>query len=249
MTAVTVARGNDFQRLMLTDEAARTFRDWRNEVEPMQGQGGRRSGMGGWGAKMLGATPRLAALLHCAEHLAQAAQHPITADTMRRAVTLARYFIEHAIVLVAEAGIDPQIAAAAAVLGRLRELGVDTVAQAALTRHMQSKRLNAPQVEAALHRLEVLGWVQAAAVQPTGKNGATTKPNWHVNPVAFAGLRVVTATDPIAQREGTAELDTELDSSDTPLPTCTNCGQPFTPIGKSMQCIDCWTIERDSHAA
>ena len=53
--------------LQLAADAAGLFRDWEAEIEAMLGDGGQMDVMRDWGAKLAGATLRLAAVLRCVE--------------------------------------------------------------------------------------------------------------------------------------------------------------------------------------
>ena len=54
--------------LCLSLEAGAKLKDWETEIEEMLGDGGQMEIMRDWGAKLAGATLRLAAVLHCVEH-------------------------------------------------------------------------------------------------------------------------------------------------------------------------------------
>jgi replicative DNA helicase len=60
-----------------------------------------------WGSKMAGATVRLAGLLHVAEHLDEAWRLPVSAATMRSAITVAAFFTDHALAAFGRMGADP----------------------------------------------------------------------------------------------------------------------------------------------
>lgn len=79
--------------LGLTDEAAYEFQEWESEIEAMLGDGGQMEAIRDWGAKLAGATLRVAAILHCAEH---GAAGPIPRAAIVAATTIARYLIPHA---------------------------------------------------------------------------------------------------------------------------------------------------------
>ena len=66
---------------------------WEAEIESKLGDGGQMEIMRDWGAKLAGATLRLAAVLHCVEH---GAAGYIGGATIRAAVELAMYLVPHA---------------------------------------------------------------------------------------------------------------------------------------------------------
>ena len=54
--------------LQLAADASAALQEWEAEIESMLGDGGQMEIMRDWGAKLAGATLRLAAVLHCVEH-------------------------------------------------------------------------------------------------------------------------------------------------------------------------------------
>src|SRR5207237_524869 len=79
--------------LGLSPEASAALPAWEAEVEGMLGDGGSMEVMRDWGAKLVGATLRLAAVLHCVEH---GPATPIGGPTLAAAVSVARYLVPHA---------------------------------------------------------------------------------------------------------------------------------------------------------
>ena len=67
--------------------------NWEAEIEAMLGDGGQMEIMRDWGAKLAGATLRLAAVLHCVEH---GPAGRIEGATIAAAVEIARYLVPHA---------------------------------------------------------------------------------------------------------------------------------------------------------
>jgi hypothetical protein len=54
--------------LAIGADASAVMRDWETEIESMLSDGGQLEIMRDWGAKLAGATLRLAAVLHCVKH-------------------------------------------------------------------------------------------------------------------------------------------------------------------------------------
>jgi hypothetical protein len=79
--------------LQLAADAAALLRDWETEIEAMLGEGGQMEIMRDWGAKLAGATLRLAAVLHCVEY---GPAGRIVGRTIAAAVEIARYLVPHA---------------------------------------------------------------------------------------------------------------------------------------------------------
>lgn len=76
------------------DTALTTF---RRSVEVQLRPDGALSEIKDWGGKLPGAVVRIAGLLHVAQHAAVGPeQHPVSGDTVRRAIVIADYFAHHA---------------------------------------------------------------------------------------------------------------------------------------------------------
>jgi hypothetical protein len=82
--------------LSLDAEAEQLFGRWEAEVEAMLADGGALEAIRDWGAKLAGATLRIAAALHCAQHPDDAVSIAVDADTIQSAIRVARYLIPHA---------------------------------------------------------------------------------------------------------------------------------------------------------
>lgn len=50
----------------------------------------------GWAGKLHGQTMRIAGILHCCEHIEDSCNVPVSGETMKNAISLGRYFLEHA---------------------------------------------------------------------------------------------------------------------------------------------------------
>lgn len=85
--------------LTLDSLAVAVFRDWEAEVEYMLRDGGQMMLIRDWGAKLCGATLRLAGAMHCCEH---ATEEPISRETIRSAIAISKYLIPHAAYVLAE---------------------------------------------------------------------------------------------------------------------------------------------------
>lgn len=81
-------------------------------------------GIAEWARKLVGTTVRIAGILHCCEQ-----DHPpavaIAPETMKAAIDLANYLIQHARAALAEMGTDPQIERAREALEWCRRKAVD----------------------------------------------------------------------------------------------------------------------------
>jgi len=169
--------------LQLTADAAALLRDWESEIEAMLGDGGQMEIMRDWGAKLAGATLRMAAVMHCVEH---GATGRIEGRTIAAAVDIARYLIPHA----------------AAVLGRMlaREKTADDHASYVLrwierharreftkseAQHHGKRRFpRVDDIDPALAELTRRGYIRLRPHAATGP-GRPPSPAYDVNPAAF----------------------------------------------------------------
>ncbi|TMR90039.1 YfjI family protein [Nonomuraea basaltis] len=95
---VNLAELAELKIIELAPEALKAHTEWRVEIEPRLRRGsGDLASLREWASKLAGHTARLAGLLHLAEHAMSGLQKPISGDTMRNAIRLARYFVDHAL--------------------------------------------------------------------------------------------------------------------------------------------------------
>ncbi|WP_238412378.1 YfjI family protein [Saccharothrix deserti] len=92
-----LAEWTDPAVLTLTNKAADLVLELEREVEPKLRMGGAFGHIRDWASKYVGATIRLAGLLHLADNPTTGWGRPIAGDTMTRAVRLGRYFAAHAL--------------------------------------------------------------------------------------------------------------------------------------------------------
>jgi replicative DNA helicase len=111
--AASLATPADNQRstlLTLDQAASEQLLSFERDLEPrLAGGSGDLAHLAGWAAKLAGATCRLAALLHLADHLRDGWAQPISADTVGNAVRLADYLVEHARAMFDLMGADPRV--------------------------------------------------------------------------------------------------------------------------------------------
>lgn len=76
--------------------------------------------MDGWGAKFVGNTLRVAGLLHCAQNKESAAEIAISPDTVKNAIKIAKYFLQHALCAYSIMGADKALRGAKQILKKLQ---------------------------------------------------------------------------------------------------------------------------------
>ena len=109
-TSLTRPAGDDPTMLTLDPHADELLLAFERDLEPRLAAGsGDLAHLAGWAAKLAGATCRLAALLHLAEHLRDGWAQPISANTLAGAIRLANYLVDHARAVFDLMGADPRV--------------------------------------------------------------------------------------------------------------------------------------------
>lgn len=147
-------------------------------VEPMlEARGGIMGQIGDWGGKLVGATTRMAALFHLAEHLTKGHTVPVAEVTVRAAIALAEYFISHSLAAFDSMGADRIAERGRTVLEVLRTQGWREVSKRDLmVKLSRSEFRTANDLDPVLALLEDHGYVRAQAVHRTGGRGRPPSP-------------------------------------------------------------------------
>ena len=102
--------GDDPTVLTLDPQAGDLLLGFERDLEPrLAADRGDLAHLAGWAAKLAGATCRLAALLHLANHLRDGWAQPISSNTFASAIRLADYLIDHARAVFDLMGADPRL--------------------------------------------------------------------------------------------------------------------------------------------
>ena len=127
--------------IQLSPEAHGARVEFRSSIEPRLGPGGDLEEIQDWGNKLGGVVIRLAGLLHIADHAGGGGAevlNPISEDTLKRAISIARYMVSHAVAAFMSMGGNEAIEDARYVLGRvqgdMRESGQATITKRAVFR-------------------------------------------------------------------------------------------------------------------
>ena len=182
-TVRALANVDDAFTLGLDGEASAVLQEWETEIESMLGDGGQMEIMRDWGAKLAGATLRLAAVLHCVEH---GAAGYIGGATIRAAVELARYLVPHAeavlnMMQAKEASGDDD---AQYVLRWIERHGRREFTKRDAQQHGKRRFPKADDIDPALAELIRRGYIRLRPSEATGP-GRPPSPSYEVNPVAF----------------------------------------------------------------
>ena len=159
-------------------------------IEPQLGPGAGLGHMADWGSKLIGATARIAGLLHAAEHIQEDGwRQPVGEDTMAKAIAAGRYFTQHALAVFDYMGADPALDDARVVLDWIRRNGQPRFAKRDLHRGMQTRFRKAADVDPALEMLTGHGWIRV--VEPPasspGRMGRPKSTTYDVHPQLFPG--------------------------------------------------------------
>ncbi len=172
--------------LQLAADASVLLKDWETEIEAMLGDGGQLEIMRDWGAKLAGATLRLAAVLHCVEH---GPVGRIDAVTMAAAVEISQYLIPHAeavlnMMLAKEDSADDD---AHYVLRWIERHSRREFTKSEAQHHGKRRFPKAEDIDAALGELTKRGYIRLRPAAATGP-GRPPSPTYEVNPAGLAKL-------------------------------------------------------------
>ena len=170
--------------LRLSDDAEYLLFSWEHEIEGMLGDGGQMEIMRDWGAKLAGATLRLAAVLHCAEH---GAAGSIDARSMAAAISIARYLVPHAeavlnMMLASEESSDDD---ARYLLRWIERHGLPEFTKSEAQHHGKRRFPRAEDIDPALAELTRRGYIRPKPATAVGP-GRPPSPAYEVNPAALA---------------------------------------------------------------
>lgn len=173
--------------LQLAADAAAVLRDWEAEIEAMLGDGGQMEIMRDWGAKLAGATLRLAAVLHCVKH--GPAGH-IEGPTIAAAVVIARYLVPHAeavlnMMLASEETADDN---ARYLLRWIERHGRREFTKSEAQHHGKRRFPNADDIDPALAELTRRGYIRLRPAEATGP-GRPPSRTYDVNPAAIVDAK------------------------------------------------------------
>ncbi|MEU6216544.1 YfjI family protein [Streptomyces sp. NPDC047022] len=170
--------------IQLSPEADAALIAYQERVEPwLKTRGGKLGHITDWAGKLVGATARMAALLHLAEHGGNGYAHPVAEATMRAAIELGEYYTAHALAVFDAMGADPVVSRARSVLEALRDNGWEDVSRRDVFSVLS--RSDVPTVadlEPALALLEDHGYLRSYQPERTGKRGRPPAPRMQVHP-------------------------------------------------------------------
>jgi hypothetical protein len=135
-----------------------------------------------WGGKLVGATVRIAGLLHLAQHFRDGWAQPITPQTFDNARQIAGYYTTHAQHAYEVIGADPATADARALLDWLRNTGTSRFTTREVLASLRHRFSKTTDIEPALRILETGGWIRRLPAPPHQGRGRPAAPAWEVHP-------------------------------------------------------------------
>lgn len=181
---------NQPANLEFTDDGKRAVTHMLADTELRFRLDGDLAHMTDWGGKLVGATVRIAGLLHLAEHFCDSWQRPITADTFTKAREIGDYFTDHAKAAYDLIGADPAVADARALLDWTRNTSTQRfTARDVLPAHRHRFK-KVTDVDPALRVLEGHGWIRRLPDPPrNSRGGRPTAPMYEIHPHVLMGER------------------------------------------------------------
>ncbi|ADB34565.1 conserved hypothetical protein [Kribbella flavida DSM 17836] len=187
---LVLAERDSPHHLQLTPEARRVLLEFQDWIEPrLHPTTGQLAAITDWASKLAGAVVRLAALLHLAHTFTTGFAAPITADTMRAAERVGRYYLDHALAVYDLMGrSEPDLDDAREVLAWINDHGQETFTRRDLLRAKNGRSgLNtAADLEAPLRVLIDHGYIRLRENKP-GRGRPSIA--YDVHPAALQGPR------------------------------------------------------------
>jgi replicative DNA helicase len=185
--SLTIPASDDPTVLTLDLPAGELLLELERDLEPrLAADSGDLAHLSGWAAKLAGATCRLAALLHLAEHLRDGWAQAISANTLTAAIRLADYLIKHAQAVFDLMGADPRTDDARWLLDWIHRTNRTQFSRRDAHRAAPRGRFaTATDLEPALRLLEEHGYLRRVDPEPSQDprgRGRPASPRFLVNP-------------------------------------------------------------------
>jgi replicative DNA helicase len=187
--------------LVLDPQAAELLLGFERDLEPrLDADNGDLAHLAGWAAKLVGATCRLAGLLHLASHLRDGWAQPVNPETFAGAIQLANYLTEHACAVFDLMGGDPRLDDARWLLDWISRTNRTQFSRRdAHVAAPRSRFAKATDLEPALRLLEEHGYLRRVDPEPSRDaqgRGRPASPRFLVNPLPRATETTETTKTP-----------------------------------------------------
>ncbi len=173
--------------IRLSADAIEELDDFRQRVENELREGQAMSAIRDWGTKLPGAVCRIAGIFHGLIHASTGSpsSFEIDAETMRSAIAIGEYAVEHARAAYFEMGTDPAISLARRILDWLVKEGVTEFTKRDAFLRLRGTVRQAKETDAPLAILEEHLYIRERPRESAGP-GRKPSPTYEVNPVAHA---------------------------------------------------------------
>jgi replicative DNA helicase len=181
---LTLAEWTDPAVLTLTPDAAEMVLQAERDLEPrLDPDTGDLAGIVDWASKLIGATIRIAGLIHLAEHLTDGWGRPIAADSMSQAVRVAEYYVAHAQAAFDAMGVDQVLADARILLRWIeRNRPAEFTKRELFTGVSRSRFSKTGDLDGPLDLLEQHGYVRRRSEPERSGPGRPPSPTYVVHP-------------------------------------------------------------------
>lgn len=153
--------------IRLSPEADRVRKDYAAYIE--QKLGNEWECMRDWGGKLVGATVRIAALMHAAEVQGNPADIPISPEVMEGAVKIAEFLGVHAMAAYQMMGADESTEDARYLWRRIEGTGKDQLTKNEVIQLTRGKFQKAEDMEPALQTLVDMGYIRRETQKTAGR--------------------------------------------------------------------------------
>ena len=170
----------------LSSAADQVLERYQTRIERLLGEGRDLGHMTDWASKLCGASVRIAALLHLAEHLERPWATEIAELTMRRAIRISEHLLQHARHVF---DVMQTVPASPDAYRVLRWLHSKRIAEFSKREAFNALRRSFPTVSTlvpALRLLEERGWIRPQTPLPPKGRGRPAGPVYDVHPLVYA---------------------------------------------------------------
>lgn len=179
---LSIPQGDKPEIIELSPEAYQQSAAFAAELEPRLC--GDLETIGDWAGKFHGAVLRIAGVLHTAQHWQESGRVKLSGLTMQAAITIGRYFLEHAKAAYMLMGADEQIQGAKYVLRQLEKQQYDTISRRDLFRMCRGRFKKSEDITPALELLAEYDYIREIEVEYKG-TGRKPDAQYKINPFLY----------------------------------------------------------------
>ena len=162
--------------------AADRLTEFAEAIEPRLAPDGDLDPIVDWASKLVGATARIAGLIHLASLDLPQNLVPVRPGAVDAAIVIAEYLIEHARAAYAAMGLDPTIANVPTLLAWIKRTGRDSFSRRDARHAVRSRIRSDADLDDALADLEHHGYIRLRPHQRRPGQGRPASPTYDVHP-------------------------------------------------------------------